>query len=44
MSALRVSIRRWTLAGGSEDLPTLVSEAFDALATLSELAAEPAAS
>lgn len=44
MSALRVSIRRWTLTGGSEDLPTLVSEAFDALASLSELAAEPAGS
>ncbi len=38
MSALRVSIRRWTVSGGGEDLPELVADAFDALAGLSELA------
>lgn len=38
MSALRVSIRRWALSEGRDDLPRLVSEAFDALASLSELA------
>jgi AcrR family transcriptional regulator len=38
MSALRVSIRRWTAAGGETDLLELVAEAFDALAGLSELA------
>lgn len=39
MSALRVSIRRWTASNGSEDLPDLVGESFDALAGLSALAA-----
>jgi AcrR family transcriptional regulator len=38
MSALRVSIRRWTLAGGEGDLPAFVAEAFDALASMSDLA------
>lgn len=38
MSALRVSIRRWTAAGGQPDLPELVGEAFEALVGLSELA------
>ncbi|MGB5757320.1 MAG: TetR family transcriptional regulator [Acidimicrobiales bacterium] len=38
MSALRVSIRRWTSSGGRENLLDLVGEAFDALAQLSELA------
>lgn len=38
MSALRASIRRWTASNGEKDLPTLVGEAFDALAALSELA------
>ncbi|MGI9615031.1 MAG: TetR family transcriptional regulator [Acidimicrobiales bacterium] len=39
MSALRVSIRRWTASDGSEDLPDLVGQSFDALADLSALAA-----
>jgi AcrR family transcriptional regulator len=39
MSALRVSIRRWTASSGAEDLPAIVGESFDALADLSELAA-----
>jgi len=39
MSALRVSIRRWTTAGGTADLlPRLVSDAFDDLARISDLA------
>lgn len=38
MSALRVSIRRWTASGGREHLPDIVGEAFDALAGLSQLA------
>lgn len=39
MSALRVSIRRWTASGGqAELLPELVSEAFEDLARISELA------
>ena len=38
MSALRVSIRRWTVSQGRENLPNLIDEAFDALAGLSELA------
>lgn len=38
MSALRVSIRRWTASGGAEDLPDLVADSFEALAGLSELA------
>lgn len=39
MSALRVSIRRWTASNGTEHLPEIVAEAFDALADLSALAA-----
>jgi AcrR family transcriptional regulator len=39
MSALRVSIRRWTASNGSEDLPDLIGQSFDALAGLSALAA-----
>ena len=39
MSALRLSIRRWTASGGTEDLPDLVGQSFDALADLSALAA-----
>lgn len=39
MSALRVSIRRWTASGGQDHLPALIAEAFDALEQLSELAA-----
>ena len=31
MSALRVSIRRWTTARGEQELPVFVVEAFDAL-------------
>ena len=38
MSALRVSIRKWTMSGGREHLPELVDDAFDALAGLSQLA------
>jgi hypothetical protein len=38
MSALRVSIRRWTASGGREHLPTLVGEALDALTELGALA------
>ena len=38
MSALRVSIRRWTASNGSEDLPDLVGQSFDALSGLSALA------
>jgi AcrR family transcriptional regulator len=38
MSALRVSIRRWTAGNGAEHLPTIVATAFDALASLSDLA------
>ena len=38
MSALRVSIRRWTASGGAEDLPDLVADSFAALAGLSDLA------
>ncbi len=39
MSALRVSIRRWTASSGTDHLPTIVDEAFDALSDLSRLAA-----
>jgi hypothetical protein len=39
MSALRAAIRRWTYSAGSEDLPTLVEEAFDALGELASVAA-----
>jgi AcrR family transcriptional regulator len=38
MSALRASIRRWAASEGTEHLPTIVAEAFEALASLSELA------
>lgn len=38
MSALRVSIRRWTRSNGTEHLPEIVNESFDALAALSDLA------
>jgi AcrR family transcriptional regulator len=38
MSALRASIRRWSAGGGTEHLPTIVAGAFEALASLSELA------
>jgi AcrR family transcriptional regulator len=41
MSALRASIRRWTVGGGVDDLPVLVADAFDALAEIGELAAAP---
>ena len=34
MSALRAAIRRWTYSGGTDDLPDLVAEAFDALGEL----------
>lgn len=39
MSALRAAIRRWTYGGGTDDLPTLVAEAFDALGELTVAAA-----
>jgi AcrR family transcriptional regulator len=39
MSALRASIRRWTHSGGSDNLPRLVADAFDAIATLASVAA-----
>src|SRR4051812_31803845 len=39
MSALRAAIRRWTYSAGSEDLPTLVEDAFDALGELASVAA-----
>ena len=42
MSALRVSIRRWTASHETEDLPSLVAAAFDALASISDLAQPPA--
>ena len=43
MSALRVSIRRWTASDGTKDLPDLVGQSFDALADLSALAAPASA-
>lgn len=38
MSALRVSIRRWTISEGRDHLPGLVDEALDALTQVGELA------
>jgi len=39
MSALRAAIRRWTYSAGTDDLPALVAEAFDALGELTSVAA-----
>lgn len=39
MSALRASIRRWTMHDGHEELPDLVGRALDAIAHIPDLAA-----